>query len=45
MSNAFSWPLGRPVFYINSPYALAALDLAFGERDAFRHGRLLLAAG
>ena len=27
------------------PYALAAFDLAFGERDAFRHGRLFLAAG
>jgi hypothetical protein len=30
--------------YIELLYALAAFALAFRERDAFRHGHLLLAA-
>jgi hypothetical protein len=31
--------------YLELPYALAAFDLAFGERDAFRRGGLFLVAG
>jgi hypothetical protein len=31
--------------YVELPYALAAFDLAFGERDAFRRGGLFLAGG